>query len=419
MILTQKQAEIAKDNTRFRVVNAGRRFGKTILAVEEMIGVAVANKDRRIAYVAPTFQAARDIAWDHLKSRCSPIATDINESQLKISIKTQHGGSSSITLKSWDAIETLRGQKFNFLVLDEVAMFRNFWSGWQEVLRPTLTDTKGGALFISTPKGFNHFWDLYNLEHDPEVAGSFKSFHATTYDNPHIDPNEIEDARRVLTEDRFFQEYMADFRKQEGLVYKEFNRQQHVVTQDPDDGSVFEYIAGVDFGYTNPAAVVHVKKDTRGVYWVVNEWYERGRTDAQIADYVKGCGFNSVYADPENAGAIRELNLRGINVREVNKQGASGTSSVIAGIQMVRELFKQNRLKINGRCHNLIAELEMYAYPDMKDAVAMKEMPVKENDHALDALRYVIMSNTYNVPDPHKRVVQMFERNRNLQNYSR
>ena len=416
MLLTPKQNEIAKDNTRFRVCCCGRRFGKTILAIEEMIGVAIAGKGRKLAYVAPTFQAARDIAWDHLKARCSPIATDVNESQLKISIKTQEGGSSSIVLKSWDAIETLRGQKFHFLVLDEVAMYRNFWSGWQEVLRPTLTDTKGGAMFISSPKGFNHFYDLYNLQ---STEPTFKSFHATTYDNPFIDPNEIEEARRALTEDRFYQEYMADFRKQEGLVYKEFNRKQHVTDQLPDEKSVVEYVAGVDFGYTNPAAVIHVKKDMRGMYWVVGEWYERGRTDAQIGDYVKSCNFNSVYADPENPGAIRELNLRGVNVREVNKNGGTGTSSVIAGVQKVRELMKQQRIKIHSSCHNLIAELEMYSYPDAKDGLALKEMPVKENDHALDALRYIIMSVQTSPADPIHSMRQVLERRRNLQNYAR
>ena len=126
MQLTPKQKEIARDETRFRVVNAGRRFGKTILAVEEMIGVAVAANDRRVAYIAPTFQAARDIAWEALKKRCTPIAVETNESQLKIVIKTQSGGTSIIQLKSWDAIETLRGQFFHFLVLDEVAIVRTF-----------------------------------------------------------------------------------------------------------------------------------------------------------------------------------------------------------------------------------------------------------------------------------------------------
>lgn len=412
MLLTPKQNEIAKDRTRFRVVNAGRRFGKTILAVEEMIGFAIRDKDQRVAYIAPTFQQARDIAWEQLKNRCSTIAESVNESQLKITVKTVKGGTSTITLKSWDAIETLRGQKFHFVVVDEVAMMRNFWSGWQEVIRPALTDTKGHAMFISTPKGFNHFYDLYNLE---SKDTQYKSFHATSYDNPHLDANEIEEARRQVTEDQFYQEYMADFRKQEGLVYKEFNRAVHVVNTDPIDTEVTDFIAGLDFGYTNPAAVIHIKKDIRGTLWVVNEWYERGRTEDQIADYVRSVGFNSVYADPESPSAIATLNRKGVNVREVVKN----KDSVINGIQQVRELLKQNKLKIHSRCINLIAEFEMYAYPDPKDALTLKEVPVKENDHALDALRYAIMSSSPKPVDYVARYQNYGERMRNIANNAR
>ncbi len=109
-------------------------------------------------------------------------------------------------LRGWEAIETLRGQSVDFIVLDEVAMYRNFWRTWQEVIRPTLTDRKGRAMFISTPKGFNHFYDLYNLQ---EEDSDFKSFQFTTYDNPHIPVEEIDKAKQELTEDRFYQEYMA------------------------------------------------------------------------------------------------------------------------------------------------------------------------------------------------------------------
>lgn len=411
MLLTPKQKEIAKDTTRFRVVNAGRRFGKTILAVEEMIGFAIRDKEQRVAYIAPTFQQARDIAWEQLKNRCSTIAEAVNESQLKITVKTVKGGTSTITLKSWDAVETLRGQKFHFIVVDEVAMMRNFWSGWQEVLRPALTDTKGHAMFISTPKGFNHFYDLYNLE---STDKQFKSFHATSYDNPHLDNDEIEEARRQVTEDQFFQEYMADFRKQEGLVYKEFNRHQHVTDELPKDAEVTEYLAGLDFGYTNPAAVIHIKKDIRGMHWVVGEWYERGRTEDQIAEYVRSCGFNGVYADPESPSAIATLNGKGVNVREVVKN----KDSIVNGIQQVRELLKQQKLRIHSSCVNLIAEFEMYAYPDPKDGL-LKEVPMKENDHALDALRYVIMSSSPKPVDYQKRHMNYGERMRNIANNAR
>lgn len=381
-ILHQAQSKIASDKHRFRVVNCGRRFGKTLLSVWEMFGFAIARNDARVAYIAPTYQSARDIAWNELKRITLPIQISVNESRLEIRVHNNHGGESFIALRGWESIDTLRGQAFDFIVLDEVAHYRNFWEHWQEVIRPTLTDRKGEALFISTPKGFNHFYDLYNLEN---TDTDYKSFHFTTYDNPHIPREEVDKAKKELTEDRFAQEYMADFRKTEGLVYKEFSRDRHVFSKEID--RVVKTIAGVDFGFTNPAAVLTIKKDDDGRYFVVEEWYKRGKTDAQIADYVSACAFNEVYPDPESASGVAELMQRGVNVRDVIKN----RDSIRNGINTVRELFKANRLFIHKDCINLIWELETYAYPDKKPDHNEEEKPIKENDHALDALRYALM----------------------------
>lgn len=377
------QAQIASDTRRFRVVNCGRRFGKTLLSVWEMFGFALAKQDARIAYIAPTYQQARDIAWTELKKICSPVIFSVNESRLEVVVKNQHGGTSQIFLRGWESVETLRGQYFDFLVLDEVSSYRNFWSQWQEVLRPTLTDRKGQGLFISTPKGFNHFYDLYNLQNRDS---DYKSFHFSTYDNPFVPREEVDKAKQELTEDRFAQEYLADFRKTEGLVYKEFSRDRHVLQRLPLYDRA-KRISGVDFGYTNPAAVLSIDKDTDNRYFVTDEWYKRGQTDAQIADYVASLQFNEVYPDPASASGNAELRNRGVNVREVIKN----QDSIRNGISLVRELFKANRLFISANCVNLISELETYAYPDKRPDRNDDENPIKENDHALDALRYALM----------------------------
>lgn len=389
MELTQAQAIIAKDNHRFRVVNCGRRFGKTTLSAEEIKGKAL-SKPSRIAYIAPTYQQARDIAWELFKGELRPIIKTVNESRLEITTHTQNGGESLIVLKGWESIETLRGQQFDFIVIDEIASMRNFWSNWQEVVRPTLTDSRGHGLFISTPKGFNHFYDLYNLENKDK---DYKSFHFTSYDNPHIPKEELDKASEELTEDRFAQEYLADFRKTEGLVYKEFNRERHLYTD--TDIRLTEFIAGIDFGFTNPAAVVHIKRDSDNHYWVTEEWYKTKRTEVQIAEYVASCKFNRVYPDPESPSAIQALNDKGVSVSEVVK----GKDSIKSGIDRVRELFKQNRLHIHSSCVNLISELETYSYPDKRDMHNEDENPIKEHDHALDALRYAIMMNTQGYHD--------------------
>ena len=157
MLLHSSQRKILNDLHRFRVIRCGRRFGKTTLAVEE-IKCAALEKERRIVYLAPTFQQARDIAWEHMKKEFGA-AAQVNESRLEIRVSNQQGTESLIVLRGWESVETIRGQAFDFMVIDEVAMMRNFWTNWEEVLRPTLTDRKGQVMFISTPSGFNHFYD--------------------------------------------------------------------------------------------------------------------------------------------------------------------------------------------------------------------------------------------------------------------
>ncbi len=377
MILTQSQNKIAESLNRFRVVNCGRRFGKTTLAIEEIKGKAV-YKESRICYIAPTYQQARDIAWEALKKELTGISNNINESRLEIKIRNLKGTESVIMLRGWESVETLRGQAFDFLVIDEIASMRNWWSNWNEVLRPTLTDRRGEALFISTPKGFNHFYDLYNMQ---DKDKDYKSFHFTSYDNSHIPKDELDKARIELPEDQFFQEYMADFRKMQGLVYKDFKREEHLSSEIPLN--IAERLVSIDWGYTNPTAVYTILKDSDANYWVVNEFYKTGKTTSEIIEYAQSLRGNKYYPDPAEPDRLEEMRRAGLNVREVSKD-------IEAGISAVQELLKTNRLHIHPSCVNLINEFETYRYPDKKPDMNEKEVPIKEHDHALDSIRYAL-----------------------------
>jgi len=367
-------------------VNCGRRFGKTTLAAWEMIGFGVAYPNARIPYYAPTRDDARDIMWKMLQDIAKDLIVDLNEGRLELTIRNNCGGTSQLLLYGWEAVQERKkgvGVKNNFIVLDEVSKYRNFWMGWQEVLRPTLTDLRGEAMFVSTPSGFNHFYDLFGME---AKDTDYKSFHFTSYDNPFLPKEELDKAKKEITEDRFAQEYLADFRKSEGLVYKEFNRFRHVFKNNVREGTIVKVFGGVDFGYTNPCGVVTIKKDKWAVYWVTDEWYKTGQTDAQIADYVHALKWEECYPDPESPAAIQELKSRGVNVREVVKN----KDSIKNGISTIRELFNTNRLRVHESCANLIWELETYSYPESRPDRNEEENPVKENDHALDALRYAL-----------------------------
>jgi PBSX family phage terminase large subunit len=372
----QAQKQIALDKHRFRVLCCGRRFGKTTLAIEEIKGRA-SIAESRICYVAPTYQQARDIAWAELRNQLRDVA-DFNESRLEI--KLVNG--SIVQLRGWESIETLRGQKFNLVILDEVAMMKSFQLLWEEVIRPTLTDMIGEAVFISTPRGFNHFYDLFNKQ---DTDKDYKSFHFTSYDNPFLPFDELEKAKQEMSEDRFAQEYMADFRKTQGLVYKEFNRLKHVYTDNPEI-NVIDTLAGIDWGYTNPASAHRTRKDSDRHYWIDSEYYKTGKTTEEIVEYVKSLKPNKVYPDPAEPDRLDIARKLGLNVREVSKD-------VEAGIDCVRELLKQGRIHVHSSCLNLIQEFETYMYPEKKPEHNEPELPIKENDHALDEIRYVLFMN--------------------------
>lgn len=337
--LTKAQEEIAQDNHRFRVVCCGRRFGKTTLAVTEIVALASLKKDVRIAYIAPTFQQARDIAWEALKRVTHGICAEVNESRLEIILKNN----SAIILRGWESIETLRGQAFDFLVVDEIAMMRNWTHTWQEVLRPTLTDRKGQAMFISTPKGYNHFYDLYNLQDDEKRGGDYKSFHFTSYDNPYVPKDEIDKAKTELTEDAFAQEYLADFRKTTGVAMSNWTREQNLL-------EVFEIprhwqrFRGFDYGLVHFTASVRIAVD-QGTYFVERSYLNnttdvKGHAEAiKAQDY--GYDFIPCWGDPSGKQWVAEFGMHGLNIENADKTVGQGFKGWVEFcIDKVNQLFK-------------------------------------------------------------------------------
>lgn len=387
MILTPAQKQIAKDLHRFRVLNCGRRFGKSTLAAWEMLGMACGKKGRRVAYYAPTRDDARDIIWNILLKVAENAITYKNEARLEIKVATQDGGESSIYLYGWESVQERgkgRGVSNDFLVLDEVASMRNFWEGWDEVLSPTLIDRAGSAMFISTPKGFNHFYDLYNMETRDK---NYKSFHFTSYDNPNLPVDELEREKNAKNEDVFAQEYLADFRKQQGLVYKEFSREKHLYDDFTDKGTIVSTLQGIDWGFIHNGVVLDLEKSHNGHYWVSSCWSHAGKTDDEIVEYAAAKKPSRTYPDPENAQAIEKARRRGLNVQEVVK----GKGSINSGIDTVRTLFKEGRLHIHKDCMKLITSLEVYSYKEGSEETS------EEGKDECDALRYPLMMDASNV----------------------
>ncbi len=228
------QQEVFNDSTRFKIVAAGRRTGKSRLAAWMLIINALQTERGHVFYVAPTQGQARDIMWQTLLELAHPVIKGSHINNLQITLIN----GTTISLKGADRPETMRGVSLKFLVLDEYADMKP--SVWETILRPALADQKGQALFIGTPMGRNHFYDLYQYGELSE-DDTYKAWHFTSYDNPLLDAEEIDTAKKSMSSYAFRQEFMASFEALGSEIFKEDWLQFD--NTEPDDG---DYYIAVD-----------------------------------------------------------------------------------------------------------------------------------------------------------------------------
>ena len=271
------QQEVFGDKTRFKVIVAGRRCGKSRLsAVSLLIEGLKCPKGSAVMYVAPTQGQARQIIWDLLLDLGREVIASTHVNNLDITLIN----GAKIYVRGSDRPDTLRGVSLTYLVLDEVADIKP--DTWEKVLRAALSDKKGNALFIGTPKGRNWFFDMYNLGDSGEDE-DWKSWHFTTKDNPLIDPKEIEAAKKTLSSFAFKQEYEASFDNAGAGVFKE---EWFKLGKEPTVGSFYIAIdlAGFEDVAKNSnkkrldeSAIAIVKVTDDGKWFVKN--IEHGRWD--------------------------------------------------------------------------------------------------------------------------------------------
>jgi len=205
------QLAVAQSNKRFKVLVAGRRWGKTRLGV--WLCIAKASQGKRAWWVAPTYAMALE-GWKELRTLGVDYGFTVNESQK--TLYTTTGG--SVTVRSADNPDRLRGAGLDFIVLDECAYIKE--NVWREVLRPTLTERRGSALFISTPKGFNWFSRLYD---DSENYDDWERWQLPTSTNPYVPLDELAVAKKEIGSYLFSQEYEAQFVEAKGgLIHREW-----------------------------------------------------------------------------------------------------------------------------------------------------------------------------------------------------
>ena len=279
--LLKWQQTVFKDQTRFKVIAAGRRCGKSRLsAVTLLIEGLNCPEGSSVMYVAPTLGQARTIMWDLLMDLGKPVIKSAHINNLEITLVNNR----KILIRGADNQDSLRGVSLSYLVMDEVAFIKS--EIWERVLRAALSDKKGRAMFISTPSGRNHFYEWYQLGQSGDDE-DWKSWHFTTADNETIDPKEIEAAKRTLSSFAFNQEYLSSFNNAGAGLFKE---EWIKFDEQPKDGSW--YIAVDLAGFEDVAksasatkkrldqSAIAIVKVTDDGTWFVDK-IEAGRWDIQ------------------------------------------------------------------------------------------------------------------------------------------
>jgi hypothetical protein len=386
MALSVGQHAVAHDQHRFRVVIAGRRWGKTFLSTRELARAA-RIPDRRCYYVAPTYRMAKQIVWDPLKYRLMDLnwVDRVNESDLSIQLVN----GSKISLRGADNPDSLRGVGLDFVVLDEFAWITE--KAWTEVLRPTLSDRNGSAMFISTPVGKSNWaYDMYRMP--TQDAANWASWQFTSLSGGRIPETEIEAARRDLDERTFRQEYEASFEESGSRIYYGFTDANIQQSDNPDTSVIY---IGMDFNIDPMSAVIAVRSGD--VMHIIDEIRIFGSNTDEMVSEINSRYPRSrvwVYPDPASrqrktsAGGRTDLSIlqnAGFTVKAPSahdpvRDGINAVNSRLCNSLGIRQLF------VDPKCKYTIESLERHAY---KEGTTQ---PDKESgyDHMTDAVRYMI-----------------------------
>jgi len=398
--LHKGQREVLNDRHRFKVVVAGRRWGKSMVSL-----IAIIERSRRakqnIWYVAPTYRMARSIMWTALIDAIPPELI-VRKHETLMLVQLVNG--TVIELKGADKPDSLRGVGLDYLILDEVQDMRP--AVWKAVLRPTLMRSRGEALFIGTPKAFNFLYELYMLgqrgESYTETDGkiyhnAWKSWQFPTIMSPFIPIKEIEEARRDLDEKTFNQEMMASFETMSGRVYYAFDRKIHVGKY--SFNPKLPIWVGQDFNI-DPMSSVIMQPQPNGEVWVVDEIILHNSNTQETADelgrrYFRHMKQTVIYPDP--AGANRTTASRGVSDLDILKDAGFGRQKhrkkhppVADRVNAVNRMFKSanglTRMRVDESCKDTISSLEQTIYKEGTRDVDK----TKDTEHQADALGYCI-----------------------------
>lgn len=362
------QQKVLSEAKRINILCCGRRWGKTKLATALLIKPALAGYP--VAYASPTHKMLTEV-WREIRQTLQPIATRIDSQQHRIELPT--GG--VIDMWSLEAFESIRGRKYKRFIPDEAAMVPNLAEAWQAAIRPTLTDLRGDAWLLSTPRGHNFFWEAWQRGQDPTYP-DWASWQMPTSSNPYIHPDEIEIARRELPERTFAQEYLATFLESGGGVFRNVIARSVATPQEPQAGR--QYVIGADFA--------------RSVdYSVYSVWDVAARQEVcldrsnQISYELQAKRLAALAARYNNALVIPESNSIGTPVIEQ-------LQSLDVQVQPFTTTNATKQVIVDG----MVLALEQSTATLLNDAVATAEMQAFEMERLPSGLyRYSAPENTH------------------------
>jgi phage terminase large subunit len=387
MPLSEAQTTVAKSKARFRVLCAGRRFGKSILAIRELAKFA-SQPNKNVWYVAPTYGMARNIIFEPLKQKLDSLRwiSKINETRMEIQLVN----GSKITLKGADNYDSLRGAGVDFLVMDEVADIKP--EAWSEVLRPTLSaqTPPGSALFVGTPKGHNHFKDLWDMgkKHDDWESWTF-----TTIDGGQVPTEEVEAAKESMDAKTFSQEYLATFETYSGLVYYNFSIEESVKKWEQPEKPLKEVFLLCDFNVNPISGAVAVR--TQSGLHIIDEIVIYGSNTDELAQEMRNrYPTHTITAFPDPAGAQNRTSaggrtdisiLQNAGFKVLYKPRHPAVKDRINAVNsLLLNTNKERRLFVDPKCKEVIKSLSRHTYKEGT------QVPSKDDgfDHMCDAVGY-------------------------------
>lgn len=386
MKLAPWQQQVANDPSRFKIICAGRRAGKTYLSIRQLCWYAhIAN--REIFYITSSYRAAKMIAWKPLKERLLDLrwVKKINESELSITLKNN----STISLKGSENIHALRGVSLAYCVIDEAAFCDP--DLFPEVIRPALADQQGDAMFISTPTGKgNYFYDLYVAA---QTTPGWNTWQLTTLEAGMVPEEEVEAARADMTDSQFRQEFEASFEDIGSRVAYAFTREKNVAPYEHPTPK--ELYIGIDFNLNPISASVMVRLGT--TLHVIDEIeIYSSNTDELVAEIRSRYPTEKIYAFPDPSGSRSQTSSAGRSDHVI-----LSNAGFVVKAPRKHDPVKDRINATNARFTNALGEVNLYVDPKCKRTIECLEkhsykigtsIPDKDSgyDHMWDALSYAV-----------------------------